>query len=126
MGALPSRWATFAVHALSHLAGADGLAERSRRLLGTKRRRVATWMAAQENLVWTAPTAGLFGLALAHEPAAAVEAWIARGVQREGVQVTPGRFFGTPQGFRLAWSLEDDKLDQALERLGRTRYARVT
>jgi aspartate/methionine/tyrosine aminotransferase len=121
VGSLPTRWATFALHGLSRLGGAGGLAERSRRLLGTKRARVATWMAAQENLAWTSPPAGLFGFARPGEPVAAIDAWMARALDREGVLVTPGRFFGAPQGFRLAWSIDDAKLDQALERLGRAR-----
>jgi aspartate/methionine/tyrosine aminotransferase len=123
VGGLPSRWATFALHAFSRLAGTDGLAERSRRLLGTKRRRVAAWMAEQNDLLWTAPGAGLFGFAQAREPAAAVDAWMDRAREREGVLVTPGRFFGAPQGFRLAWSLDESKLEQALDRLGSARFA---
>lgn len=123
VGALPSRWATLALHGISRLAGDGGLAERSRRLLGAKRRRVETWMAGQENLVWTAPTAGLFGFAQPCEPVAAVEAWMNRALEREGVLVTPGRFFGAAQGFRVAWSIDEAKLDLALEGLGRARYA---
>jgi aspartate/methionine/tyrosine aminotransferase len=122
VGDLPSRWATFAQHAFTRLAGPYGLAERSRHQLGTKRERVAAWAGAQKDLLWSAPASGLFGFVQVPESAADVEAWIARAAEREGVQVTPGRYFGAAQGFRLAWSLDEDKLDHALEGLGRTRY----
>ena len=34
------------------------------------------------------------------------------------VLVVPGVFFGVPNGFRLAWSLPDERLEEALSRLG--------
>ena len=35
------------------------------------------------------------------------------------VLVVPGSFFRAPNGFRLAWSLPEDKLLEALSRLGK-------
>jgi DNA-binding transcriptional MocR family regulator len=92
------------------------LAERSRRLLGQKRARVAAWARSHPRLAWSAPSAGLFGFATLDDPADLTPV-IERGVASHGVLVAAGAFFGVPNGLRLAWSLPEDKLVEGLDRL---------
>ena len=129
---LPLAYAHEGLHALSRI---EFLADRARRLLAGKRARVAAWVAAQPDLTWSAPTEGLFGFVVrdarsgAGTPGAGARgsrgddldllARIERGAKELGVLVAPGVFFGVPNGFRLAWSIEDAKLDEGLDRLAR-------
>lgn len=94
------------------------LAERARRLLGGKRRRVEAWIARRPELAWSAPACGLFGFATAKRDGDLTPI-IERGVAEHGVLVAAGAFFEMPNGFRLSWSIAEEKLDEALERLGR-------
>ena len=115
VGVLPIAWMHRSALALSHVGA---LSARSRSLLGKKRERVARWMREQENLAWSAPSAGLFGFATLRRSAADLRPVIERGIEAHGVIVAPGSFFGVPNGFRLAWSLPEEQLDEALLRLG--------
>ncbi len=112
-GALPTAWAHRGVLALEHVGA---LAERTRGLLGDKRARVAAFMREQPALSWSAPPAGLFGFAVAPHAGDLLPA-IERGIASHDVIVAPGCFFGIPNGFRLGWSLPEDKLDEGLTRL---------
>ncbi|MBK6694957.1 MAG: pyridoxal phosphate-dependent aminotransferase [Myxococcales bacterium] len=114
VGVLPIAWMHRSALALSHVGA---LSARSRSLLGKKRERVARWMREQENLAWSAPPAGLFGFATLRRSAADLRPVIERGIEAHGVIVAPGSFFGVPNGFRLAWSLPEEQLDEALLRL---------
>jgi aspartate/methionine/tyrosine aminotransferase len=113
VGMLPLAHANLAVHAFERI---PALADRTRRLLGDKRARVAAWMQSHPRLSWSAPDAGLFGFATLDDPAD-VTPLIEAGVASHGVLVAAGSFFGVPNGFRLGWSLHDQKLAQGLERL---------
>ncbi len=103
------------------------LAERARALLGDKRRLVASWVAARDDLAFSDPAEGLFGFAhLRESPGAggalsapsALRLALDRGFDELGVAVTPGEFFEMPDGFRLAWSLPEPELTLGLARLG--------
>lgn len=115
VGFLPLGHANYARHALAHI---DLLAERARRLLGDKRARVEAWMRARPELTWSAPDGGLFGFAISSRAGDLTPA-IELGATELGVIVAPGSFFGVPNGFRLSWSIADDKLDEALARLAK-------
>jgi aspartate/methionine/tyrosine aminotransferase len=114
-GYLPTRHASYGSWAFTRV---DALAERARELTLGKRETVHAWMARRGNLVWSAPPDGLFGFALNKDPGDLLPT-IEAGVEREGVIVAAGTFFGVPNGFRLSWTIGRDKLDGALERLGR-------
>jgi len=118
VGLLPASHAAVGVRCLERL---PELAARARRLLGTKRERVAAWAQAR-SLEWSAPEAGLFGFArVGGSPLREV---IEAGVRDHGVLAVPGEFFGAPGALRIAWSLDEAKLDPALARLERV-LARV-
>jgi aspartate/methionine/tyrosine aminotransferase len=92
------------------------LAERTRRELGNKRERVAAFMRAHPDWRYSAPDAGLFGFAwnpARPDLASEIESWHAH----TGALVVPGAFFGIPTGFRVGWSLPENELDAALEKL---------
>jgi aspartate/methionine/tyrosine aminotransferase len=42
-----------------------------------------------------------------------------RAIERQGVLVAPGRFFGDVSSFRLSWTAPADIVSDGLERLGR-------
>jgi aspartate/methionine/tyrosine aminotransferase len=112
-GMLPLSHANLAAHAFARV---PALADRTRRLLGEKRGRVAAWARSKPRLSWSAPDAGLFGFATLDAPDDLTPV-IERGVASHGVLVAAGSFFGVPNGFRLAWSLPEEKLAEALDRL---------
>jgi aspartate/methionine/tyrosine aminotransferase len=114
-GMLPLSHAHLGAHAFARVAS---LADRARSLLGGKRERVAAWVASRPELTWSAPREGLFGLVTTSR-AGDLTALIEHAAKEEGVLVAAGAFFGVPNGFRLAWSIADEKLDEALARLGR-------
>lgn len=113
VGLLPLPWMHRCVLALEHVAA---LAERTRGLLGTKRERVAEWMAERPGLTWSRPEAGLFGFAVIKD-AGDLRPAIEHGIETRSVIVAPGSFFGVPNGFRLGWSLPEASLEEALSRL---------
>jgi len=113
VGMLPLSHANLAAHAFDRV---PRLAERSRRLLGDKRARVAEWMRAHPRLSWSAPASGLFGFATLDE-STDLTPIIEAGVASHGVLVAAGSFFGVPNGFRLGWSLPSEKLADGLDRL---------
>ncbi len=113
LGHAPLAWSAMGVAAFGHL---PALAERARGLLAGKRARVEAWVASRENLEWSAPREGLFGLAL-DKRGGDVTAAIERAATEHGVLVAPGSFFGVPNGFRLSWSIDGTRLDEALARL---------
>jgi aspartate/methionine/tyrosine aminotransferase len=116
MGHAPYPWMAFAVHAFERLAP---VAARARGLLGDGRERVAAWVAARDDLAWSAPREGLFGFARLTRGAGDVLARVEAGIAREEVIVAPGAFFGAPDGVRVAWSIDPGRLDTGLARVGR-------
>jgi aspartate/methionine/tyrosine aminotransferase len=120
MGHTPLVWASFASHAFDRVAD---LAERAKKNLEGKRARVAAWVASRKDLRWSAPTEGLFGFATDVSGRDLTDV-IERGIAEHDVIVGPGKFFGVPSGFRLAWSIDREKLDEGLSRLSRVLDAR--
>jgi aspartate/methionine/tyrosine aminotransferase len=94
------------------------LVKRARALIGNKRLRVSEWLAERPALAWSMPREGLYGLARVRD-AASVRDLVERGIREHEVIVAPGDFFEVPGSFRLAWSLPEDALEEALERLDR-------
>jgi aspartate/methionine/tyrosine aminotransferase len=93
------------------------LAARSRGIVGGKRARVAAWARAR-GLVLTSDEDSLFGF-IAVPGRGDLTPAIEAGVRDHEVVVSPGAFFGLPSGFRIAWSLPADALDEGLDRLGK-------
>lgn len=114
-GMLPLAHANLALRAFSAL---PALAARARNRLAEKRDAVSTWVASRKDLEWHAPAEGLFGFASVKKKTNVREA-IERGMRDEDVMVVPGAFFELPHGFRLAWSLDEALIPEALTRLGR-------
>ncbi len=111
-GMLPWSHALQGRRALAHIRA---LASRSRAILGRKRDRVARW-AASHDVRYSAPEAGLFGFVTlpgTKDLTADIEA----AVRDHEVLVAAGVFFGIPNGFRIAWSEPEDKLEEGLARL---------
>jgi hypothetical protein len=115
VGLLPLSWAHLSAHTFSRL---PFLAARAKRLLGTKREKVARFVESRPELTWSEPEAGLFGF-VESSRAGDLTTVIEEGARREGVLVGAGSFFGVPNGFRISWSIDESKLDEALTRLGR-------
>ncbi len=115
LGAMPLPWMAIGVHAFDRL---PAIAEWVCATIGGKRERVEAWLAARAHLAWSAPQEGLFGFAVDTRTDEDFTARIERGIRDHGVVVAPGAFFGVPNAFRLAWSIDGDKLDDALARLG--------
>lgn len=76
------------------------------------------WVAAQPGLSWADPSEGLFGFVHVHN-ARNLRARIERGLDTEGVLVSPGEFFGDPGGFRLSWARPLHHVEEGLRRLER-------
>jgi aspartate/methionine/tyrosine aminotransferase len=111
-GMLPLSHAHGAVRAFERIGA---LAARSRERLSGKRERVARWVTAT-GLSWSAPTEGLFGFVTVPQ-GGDLTPTIERAAREREVLVAAGAFFGVPNGFRLSWSIPDDRLDEALGRL---------
>ena len=114
-GHLPLPYACIGVHAFDRIAW---LAERARDELRGKRERVEAWIATRPDLTWSAPDSGLYGFATSTR-AGDLTTIIELGAEAHGVLVAAGSFFGVPNGFRLAWSIDRAKLDAALDRLAK-------
>jgi len=112
-GMLPLPHAHGAIRALDHVGA---LAARSRKLLAGKRERVARWVEAS-GLSWSDPAEGLFGFVTVPR-SSDLTPTIERAARDREVLVAAGAFFGVPNGFRLSWSIPDDRLDEGLHRLG--------
>jgi aspartate/methionine/tyrosine aminotransferase len=115
LGHAPFAWSAIALAAFDHL---PALADRARARLAGKRARVEAWVASRPHLAWSAPREGLFGFAT-DARGGDLTATIERAAAESGVLVAAGSFFGVPNGFRLSWSIDADRLDEGLERLGR-------
>lgn len=114
VGHLPVGHAARGVHLFRHI---DALGQRAVVDLAKKRDRVGAWMASRKDLSFSAPEHGIFGFATrTKDPDEDLRARIERGQREKGVLVVPGVFFGVANGFRIAWSLPAEKLDEALGR----------
>jgi aspartate/methionine/tyrosine aminotransferase len=114
LGHAPISWAALGVAAFDRL---PSLAQLARARLAGKRAKVEAWVASRPHLRWSTPREGLFGFAT-DTRGGDLTAQIERAAVDAGVLVAPGAFFGVPNGFRLSWSIEAEKLDEGLGRLG--------
>ena len=115
-GYLPLSHAQLFVLALSRI---HDLAARSKRLLADKRSRASAWLAQEQpRFAWSGPQSGLFGL-VTLPGAGDLRPALERGAAEHGALVVPGSFFEVPNAFRLSWSIDDPRLDEGLDRLGR-------
>ncbi|MEO8799940.1 MAG: pyridoxal phosphate-dependent aminotransferase [Polyangiaceae bacterium] len=115
-GALPLAHACLALRAFENLAA---LATNGRAGLAKRRDLVAEWVAARTDVEWTAPDNGLFGFVRVKKVNANVRAAVEASMKEDDVIVVPGEFFEMPNGFRLAWALDEALIPEALVRLGR-------
>ena len=111
-GAPPLSHAHIALRAFERIGP---LAARARGLIASKRERVTKWV-ADSGLSWSAPAEGLFGF-VTLPGAGDLTPLIEKAAVERGVLVAAGAFFGVPNGFRLAWSAANDRLDEGLARL---------
>lgn len=115
-GALPLAHANLALRAFESL---PALAANGRAGLAKRRAMIAEWVAARPDLEWTAPDHGLFGFVRVKKANANVRAAVEASMKEDDVIVVPGEFFEMPNGFRLAWALDEALIPEALVRLGR-------
>ena len=73
---------------------------------------------SSKGLAWSEPQGGLFGL-VTLPGQGDLTPRIESAARDHDVLVAPGAFFGVPNAFRLAWSIDGARLDEGLERLGR-------
>ncbi|MDH3197798.1 MAG: aminotransferase class I/II-fold pyridoxal phosphate-dependent enzyme [Candidatus Krumholzibacteria bacterium] len=99
------------------LAHADALLAPTVARLDAHRAIVEDFVGAQPRLSWTPPAGGTVGFI--RLDGGGVDALVERLVGRHDTIVTPGRFFGAGDCFRIGWGLETDVLEEALTRVGR-------
>jgi hypothetical protein len=114
-GHLPTSHAALGALALEKIDLASAV---TRAKMAGKRERVAAWMRDRPDLVWSAPSRGIFGFARSRA-AGDLTPTIEAGIAAHEVVVSPGSFFGVPNGFRLSWAHSGDALDECLARLAR-------
>lgn len=114
LGHPPLPWMAIGVRAFDRLPDFGAW---SRATMAGKSDRVAAWFAARPHFEWSASREGLFGFAIDKRTQEDLTPRIEWGVRDHGVIVAPGAFFGVPNAFRVAWSIERDKLEEALVRL---------
>lgn len=116
LGHAPLPWMAMGAVAFDRL---PAFAQWSRAMIADKSARVEDWFASRPHFAWSASREGLFGFAVDTRTQHNLTERIERGVHDHGVIVAPGAFFGVPNAFRVAWSIEGEKLDEALRRLAR-------
>lgn len=108
-GTFPLSHARQAVRAFREI---KTLAARSRGIVMGKRDYVARWAQAH-GWGWSAPTDGLFGF-VSISGRGDLTPLVEEAARIRGVLVTPGAFFGAPDGFRVAWSASEGDLKAGL------------
>jgi hypothetical protein len=111
-GALPVSQARQGLRAFGQITR---LADRARAILAGKRAHVSRWV-LERGWGWSAPSDGLFGFASIADRGD-LTPLIEGAARSRGVLVTPGAFFGAPNGFRLAWSAPEEDLKAGLAEL---------
>ncbi|MCL2776916.1 MAG: hypothetical protein FWD73_02855 [Polyangiaceae bacterium] len=113
-GHLPTSHASLGVAALS---ATSALSRRARNLFGGKRAVAEAWVRRFPHARWSSPSEGLFGFVTLPgegDLLPKIEALL----ERRGVLVGAGVFFGAPNGFRLSWaSLPKGQFEQGLSLL---------
>jgi aspartate/methionine/tyrosine aminotransferase len=79
---------------------------------------VEAWMGGRDDVSWTRPDGGLSGF-LELERVSDTRRFAANLFERESVAVAEGEFFEMPGWIRISWGIEEDRLHEALARLGR-------
>jgi len=102
------------VVAFRHL---DALAARARTLIASNAERVRTWLAGRGELACV-PSRSTLAFPRFRDGAAA-EAFPERLFAATGTAVAPGRFFGAPEHFRIAFGGPTDALDAGLASISR-------
>jgi aspartate/methionine/tyrosine aminotransferase len=96
------------------LDNAEALLASERARVESNRELVADFIESQPHLSWIAPEAGTIGFVrLTH---GSVDALVERLEAKESL-VTPGRFFGVPDHFRIGFGMERAQLEGGLARL---------
>jgi aspartate/methionine/tyrosine aminotransferase len=113
-GHLPASHASLGVAALS---ATSALSRRARNLFAGKRAVAEAWVRRFPHARWSSPSEGLFGfVTLPGE--GDLRPKIESLLERCGVLVGAGVFFGVPNGFRLSWaSLPKGQFEEGLSRL---------
>ncbi len=97
---------------------ATWLLERVTKLQRGKRERVDAWVAAHTEQLIGGPAfeESLF-VWIERRDGASLLPWLEAVREELGITISPGQFFGAPQGMRLSFTLGEEQLGQALERL---------
>ena len=93
------------------------LLERQRKRVARNRAVVTEFIESQSRLSWVAPDAGTVGFVRLE--GGSVDELAERLLAKESL-VTPGRFFGADDHFRIGFGMEIDQLNEGLKRLGAT------
>jgi aspartate/methionine/tyrosine aminotransferase len=109
-----------AARALDH---ADALLAESNAHLARNIELVDAFIHAHDDLSWAKPRAGTVGFVQVAD--ADVDRLVDRLHAELEVAIVPGRFFGAPDYFRIAFGLPTDDLREALKRIGQALRARV-
>ncbi|MCA9626196.1 MAG: pyridoxal phosphate-dependent aminotransferase [Myxococcales bacterium] len=97
---------------------ATWLLERVARLQRGKRARVDAWLAAHaDRLRSSAGFEGSLFVWLERRDGEGLMPWLEAVRDDLGITISPGKFFGAPQGMRLSFTLGEDSLEEALEKL---------
>ena len=94
---------------------ADGLLKSQRARVDRNRATMADFIASQPRLSWVEPDAGTVGFV--RLDGGDVDGLVERLLARESL-VTPGRFFGVPDHFRIGFGMDRGQLEEGLARLG--------
>lgn len=105
---------------LSLLDRADELRQRaiSRSALG--REVVGRWVDSVDGLSWTPPEGPGFGCVFLPDHAGDDVQFVQRAHRDHGVLAVPGTFFEVPGSMRISWLQAGAKLEEGLDRLGRS------
>ena len=94
---------------------AKTLLERQRKRVARNRSVVTKFIESQSRLSWVPPDAGTVGFVRLE--GGSVDDLVERLLAKDSL-VTPGRFFGVSDHFRIGFGMEADHLDEGLRRLG--------
>jgi aspartate/methionine/tyrosine aminotransferase len=94
---------------------AKTLLERQRKRVARNRGVVTKFIESQPRLSWVTPEAGTVGFV--HLEGGSVDELVKRLLTKDSL-VTPGRFFGADDHFRIGFGMEAEHLDEGLKRLG--------
>jgi len=97
------------------LEHAKTLLERQRKRVARNRSMIEKFIESQPRLSWVPPAAGTVGFVRLE--GGNVDELVERLLAKDSL-VTPGRFFGVDDHFRIGFGMEADHLDEGLKRLG--------